>query len=157
MWRCGFKPCVGKNPWRRAWQHTPEFYLENPMDRGAWWAAVHRAAQRQRQPNRHNVHVHTHAREAGCPIMLETLKSVVSCFLLVLIAENLQIHDFMEAIANCVFSIPLSSWQFLVGKSALKIFTFTYFGNKLMKGNIPDRDYNLEHGTITFFPRGNVY
>ena len=28
-------------PWRRAWQPTP-VYLGNPMDRGAWWATVHR-------------------------------------------------------------------------------------------------------------------
>ena len=27
---------VGKIPWRRAWQPTPVFFLENPMDRGAW-------------------------------------------------------------------------------------------------------------------------
>ena len=39
--RCGFDPWVGKNPWRRAWQPTPYFCLENPMDRGAWWAMVH--------------------------------------------------------------------------------------------------------------------
>ena len=64
---------------------------------------------------------------------------------------------FYGSCSHCVFSIPLSSWQFLVGKSALKIFTFTYFGNKLMKGNIPDSDYKLEHGTITFLPGGNVY
>ena len=28
----------GKIPWRRAWQPTPVFLLENPMDRGAWRA-----------------------------------------------------------------------------------------------------------------------
>ena len=28
--------------WRRKWQPTPQFScLENPMDGGAWWAAVH--------------------------------------------------------------------------------------------------------------------
>ena len=27
-------------PWRRQWHQYS--YLENPMDRGAWWAAVHR-------------------------------------------------------------------------------------------------------------------
>ena len=31
--------------WRRKWQPTPVFGLENPVDRGAWWAAVHRVAQ----------------------------------------------------------------------------------------------------------------
>ena len=33
---CGFSPCAGKIPWRRKWQPTSS--LENPMDRGAWWA-----------------------------------------------------------------------------------------------------------------------
>ena len=26
--------------WRRKWQHTPVFLVENPMDRGAWKATV---------------------------------------------------------------------------------------------------------------------
>ena len=30
---------VGKILWRRAWQTTPVSCLENPMDKGAWWAA----------------------------------------------------------------------------------------------------------------------
>ena len=28
-------------PWRRQWHPTPVLLLENPMDGGAWWAAVH--------------------------------------------------------------------------------------------------------------------
>ena len=28
-------------PWRRKWQPTQCSSLENPMDRGAWWATVH--------------------------------------------------------------------------------------------------------------------
>ena len=39
-----FNPWVRKIPWRRAWQPTPVF-LETPMDRGAWWATVHRVAE----------------------------------------------------------------------------------------------------------------
>ena len=31
--------------WRRKWQPTPAFLLENPRDRGAWWAAVYGVAQ----------------------------------------------------------------------------------------------------------------
>ena len=27
--------------WRRQWRPTPVSCLENPMDGGAWWAAVH--------------------------------------------------------------------------------------------------------------------
>ena len=31
----------GKIPWRRAWQYTPVFCLENPLDRRSWQATVH--------------------------------------------------------------------------------------------------------------------
>ena len=31
--------------WRRKWQPTPVFFVENPRDRGAWWAAVYGVAQ----------------------------------------------------------------------------------------------------------------
>ena len=41
----GFNPWVRKIPWRRAWQPTPAFLLENPMERGAWQATVHRVAK----------------------------------------------------------------------------------------------------------------
>ena len=36
---------VRKIPWRRAWQPTPEFFLEKPVDRGASGALVHRVAK----------------------------------------------------------------------------------------------------------------
>ena len=40
--RCRFNPWVGKIPWsRKGGISTPLFLLENPMDRGAWQAAVH--------------------------------------------------------------------------------------------------------------------
>ena len=44
---CRFNPWVQKILWRRAWQATPVFHLENPMDRGAWWATVHWVAKSQ--------------------------------------------------------------------------------------------------------------
>ena len=44
--RCGFDLWVGKIPWRRKWQPTPVFLLENPMDRGMWQATVHRSNSR---------------------------------------------------------------------------------------------------------------
>ena len=43
--RPGFNPWVGKIPWRRKWQSTPVYCLENPMDRGAWKATVHGVAK----------------------------------------------------------------------------------------------------------------
>ena len=33
--------------------------LENPMDRGAWWATVHRVAKSQTQLKRLSLHTHT--------------------------------------------------------------------------------------------------
>ena len=39
--RCGFNPWVRTISWRRAWQPLQYSCLENPMDRGAWWAIVH--------------------------------------------------------------------------------------------------------------------
>ena len=44
-----FNPWVRKTPWRRAWQPTPVFLPENPMDRGGWWATFHRVAKSQTQ------------------------------------------------------------------------------------------------------------
>ena len=35
--------------------------LENPMGRGAWWAAVHRVAQSRTRLKQFNTHTHTHA------------------------------------------------------------------------------------------------
>ena len=43
--RHGFDPWVGKIPWRRAWQSTSVFCLENLTDREAWWATVHSVAK----------------------------------------------------------------------------------------------------------------
>ena len=42
-----FDPWAWKIPWRRALQPTGVFLLENPMDRGAWWATVHRVWKSQ--------------------------------------------------------------------------------------------------------------
>ena len=35
--------------WRRQWHPTPVLFLENPMDGGAWWAAIHGVAKSQTQ------------------------------------------------------------------------------------------------------------
>ena len=43
--RCGLDSWVGKIPWRRAWKPTPVFLPGESMDRGAWWATAHGAAE----------------------------------------------------------------------------------------------------------------
>ena len=47
--RCGFDPRVGKILWRGNGNPLQYSCLENPMDRGAWWATVHGVAQSQIQ------------------------------------------------------------------------------------------------------------
>ena len=54
-----FSPWVGKIPWRRAWQPTPVFFLENPMDRGAWRATVHGVAKSRTGLKRLSTHACT--------------------------------------------------------------------------------------------------
>ena len=39
--RLGFNPCIGKISWRRYGNPLQHSCLENPLDRGAWWATVH--------------------------------------------------------------------------------------------------------------------
>ena len=46
-----FGPWVGKMPWRREQPPTPAFSPGEPLDRGAWRAAVHRVAHTQTQPS----------------------------------------------------------------------------------------------------------
>ena len=38
-----------KIPWRRKWYPTPIFLPGDPMDRGAWWNAVHGVTKSQTQ------------------------------------------------------------------------------------------------------------
>ena len=53
--RPGFEPLVRKIPWRREWQPTPYFCLENSTDRGFWRAMVTRS-----QTQLSNKHFHFH-------------------------------------------------------------------------------------------------
>ena len=49
-------PWVGKIPWRRPWQPLQYSCLENPMERGAWWATVHRVAKSRTQLKQLSMH-----------------------------------------------------------------------------------------------------
>ena len=46
--RSRFNPWVGKIPWRGHGNPLQYSCLENPLDRGAWWAMIHRVAKSQR-------------------------------------------------------------------------------------------------------------
>ena len=45
--KCGFSPWVGKIPCRGHGNPLQYSCLENPTDRGAWWATAHRVAKGQ--------------------------------------------------------------------------------------------------------------
>ena len=45
--RCGFDPWIGKLLWKRAQHSLQCSSLENPRDRGTWWATVHGVAKSQ--------------------------------------------------------------------------------------------------------------
>ena len=49
--------------WRRQWQPTPVLCLENPMDGGDWWAAVHGVAKSQTRLSDFTFTSHFHALE----------------------------------------------------------------------------------------------
>ena len=57
--RSGFHPWVRKILWRKAWQPTPVFSPETPMDRGAWQATVHRVTNSRTGLKRLCMHTHT--------------------------------------------------------------------------------------------------
>ena len=50
---------IRKISWRRKWQLFQYPCLENPMDRGVWWAAIQGVAKSQTQQQL-NTHTHTH-------------------------------------------------------------------------------------------------
>ena len=65
--RCEFDLCVGKIPWRRAWQSTLAFSPgESCGQWRAWWATVHRVARSQTRLKR----LSTHAWSLGCTVAL---------------------------------------------------------------------------------------
>ena len=57
----GLIPASGKISWRRAWEPTPVFLQENPMDRGVWQATIHRVHQESDTTEAtEHTHRHTH-------------------------------------------------------------------------------------------------
>ena len=52
----GLIPRSGRSPGGRHGNPLQYSCLENPMDRGAWWGAVHRVAKRQTQLKQLSTH-----------------------------------------------------------------------------------------------------
>ena len=57
-WRQGFNPWVGKIPCGRYGYPLQYSCLENPMDRGAWWATVHRGTKSRTQLKQITMHTY---------------------------------------------------------------------------------------------------
>ena len=60
--KCRFDPWVGKIAWKRKWPPTPAFFLENPMDRGAY------------SPQGHKESDMTEASDHACKVSLQRQK-----------------------------------------------------------------------------------
>ena len=78
-----FNPCVGKILWNRKWQPTLVFLLENPIDRGAWWATVYGVAKSQTLLSVcvcTHTHTHTHNQTDAVPGTMLNDLSVDLCY-----------------------------------------------------------------------------
>ena len=82
--RLGFDPWVGKITWRKKWQPTPDYYLENSLYRRAWQATVNGATKSQTQLSCELSlslsHTHTHTHMHIPSILLGTWDQKVSKF-----------------------------------------------------------------------------
>ena len=54
-------PGSGRSPGGGDDSHLQYSHLENPKDRGAWWATVHRAAKSEKSQARPRTHRHTYS------------------------------------------------------------------------------------------------
>ena len=82
--RCRFDPWVKNIPWRKKWQLTPVFLLQNPMDRGAWRLRVHGVAKSW---TRLNNFTHSHTGLG---------KKCLKCLLRKIIMKNIEKHCYMN-------------------------------------------------------------
>ena len=65
--KCELNPWVGKIPFRRDGNPFQYSCLENPMDRIAWWAMVHRVSRSQTQLKWLSIYIHTYSRAWNIP------------------------------------------------------------------------------------------
>jgi len=72
--RCAFNPWIPKIPWRRGGHGNPLPYscLENPMDKGAWWATVHEVTKSQTRLKG----LSTHTRGTTSPVQFSSVQSL---------------------------------------------------------------------------------
>ena len=97
--------------WRRQWHPTPVLLLENPMNGGAWWAAVHGVAKSRTQQSNFTFTFHFHALE----VEMATHSSVLAWRIpgtgepdgLLSLGSHRVGHDWsnLAAAAACTFSL----------------------------------------------------
>ena len=110
--RQGFNPWVRKTPMRRTWQPTPVFLPENPMDRGAWWATVHRVTKTWTQLKWLNTHAHKTLRNTQKIIMFQSL--ILTDF------KYSSVLKSRYSVSLLIYSIPTLSTQYWLLKHHTK-------------------------------------
>ena len=65
----GSVPESGRSPGGGHGNPLQHFCLENPMDRGAWWATVHGVAKSQIRLKQPSMHARTHLYTVGFPLL----------------------------------------------------------------------------------------
>ena len=110
-----------EDPWRRKWQPTPVFLLENCMDREAWRATV-LAGTKTRTILSDWVHTHTHThtplnkknrRKVAVCLSMAT-RTVMTCFLFIFLCSsvaspfsvfNLLLNQLYSGHNMCLFTV----------------------------------------------------
>ena len=99
----GSIPGLGRSPGEGHGNPLQYSFLENPMDRGAWWATVRRVTKSQTRLKQLNMHAHVFI--LGVLMTCSHMLSVWSQSL-----EMTQKSTWEDANAVSVSSRPLTSW-----------------------------------------------
>ena len=117
--RHGFNPWVSKNPWRRRGDPLQYSCLENPMDRGAWWATVHRVAKSQTRLKGLDMHTDTPRTPCGRPWPWTTMIIIPRAsrdhFLQTLVARRVVLYSQASADQTSGFFCLYNSFKAWVG------------------------------------------
>ena len=126
--------------WRRQWHPTPVLLTGNPMDGGAWWAAVHGVAKSRTRLRDFTFTFHFHALEKE----MATHSSVLACRIpgtgepvgLPSLESHRVGHDWSDlaaaaaaALLNCFFSsVCVSSFSFIFNWVLISFSLFCHNG-----------------------------
>ena len=127
--RCDFNPWVGNIHWRRAWQPTPVFLMENPMDRGAWRATVHGGTKSRTRLKWLSMHACT----------------------LIYLSLSLPLFFFLQCHVTCRdLSSPIRDWTLAL---AVKVLSPNHWTTReLLQPSVISLELNLNYHIIPFPP-----